>query len=322
MRKNISQCIDINSKYCPCLLAETNHCVFCSQLKGETTCDCNWSGICVLYEKHWQYNKQQESEETIKIRVEEQVEFMIKEQIGQNTVILELEVSHELAEGLKKIGSFIFVRSPKDPHYFNFPVNVMKVTGNRLQLGIETIGPKSMRILAEENNKLIVRGPYYNGVLGGPWIDNITSGNIILIAGGIGQAPGFPLATQLMNRNNQVKAILAPGKVGKIFIGEQLGEMGIQVYNVASLRKFGIPLLKEWFGSQPDLIVSAGPDEQHYGIITAMQQSGVNIPMVVTNNATMCCGEGICGSCLKKTQNNKNIRMCKQQIDFSTMIED
>lgn len=321
MDKNLSQCIDINSKYCPCLLAETNHCVFCSHLKGETTCNCNWSGSCILYEKHWQYNKQQ-VEEIIKTRLEEQVEFMITERIGQNTVILELEVSHELAESLKKIGSFIFLRCANDPHYFNFPVNVMKIIGNTLQVGIETIGPKSMRIVAEGNNKLIVRGPYYNGVLGGPWIDNITGGNIILIAGGIGQAPAFPLATQLMSRNNQVKAILAPGKVGKIFIDQQLGEMGIQVYNVASLRKFGMPLLREWFATQPDLIISAGPDQQHYGIIATMQDIGTNIPMVVTNNATMCCGEGICGSCLKKTRDNKNIRMCKQQIDFSTMMED
>ena len=242
MNKNLSQCSDINSKYCPCLLAETNHCIFCSHLKGETTCNCNWSGSCILYERHWQYNKQQ-VEETIKTRIEEQVEFTIKERIGQNTVILEFGVSHELAESVKKIGSFIFLRCVNDPHYFNFPVNVMKVVGNTLQVGIETIGPKSMRILVGGDNKLIIRGPYYNGVLGGPWIDNITDGNIILIAGGIGQAPALPLATQLMNRNNHVRAILAPGKVGKIFIGEQLGEMGIQVYNVASLRIFGMALL-------------------------------------------------------------------------------
>jgi len=321
MRKNISQCIDMNSKYCPCLLADTNQCVFCSHLKGEATCNCNWSGMCILYEKHWQYNKQQ-GEEPIKIRVEEEVEFKVQEQIGQNTFILEMEVSCELAGQLKKIGSFIFVRSPKDPQFFNFPVNIMKVAKNTLQIGMEAVGPKSLSILADNNNKLIVRGPYYSGVLGGPWIDNITDGNIILVAGGIGQAPAFPLAVQLMNTNNHVRAILAPGKVGKIFIDQQLAEMGVEVHSVSSLRQFGMPMLQEWVAMKPDLIVSAGPDEQHYGVIAAMQAGGANIPMVATNNATMCCGEGICGSCLRKTRDNKNIRMCKQQIDFSTLIED
>jgi len=322
MRKNISQCIDINSKYCPCLLADANHCIFCSHLKGEETCNCNWSGICILYEQHWQYKKQQQSEQPIKTRREEQVEFIIKQQIGQNTYILEFNVTSELAEELKKIGSFVFVRCPSDPDVFYFPINIMKVEGNTLQVGIESIGPKSIRILGPNNNKIVVRGPYYNGVLGGPWIDNITGRNIILVAGGIGQAPAFPLATKLLLNDNQVMVMLAPGKVGGIFIDKELGEMGAKVHSVPSLRQFGMPMLKEWFAIKPDLLVSAGPDEQHYGVIAAMQAAGVNIPMVATNNATMCCGEGICGSCLKKTSDNKNIRMCKQQIEFSKIIED
>jgi hypothetical protein len=98
--------------------------------------------------------------------------------------------------------------------------------------------------------------------------------------------------------------------------------MGALVHSVSSLRQFGMPMLREWFSLKPDLIVSAGPDEQHYGVIAAMQAAGVTVPMVATNNATMCCGEGICGSCLKKTRDNKSIRMCKQQTDFSSIIED
>lgn len=322
MGKNISQCIDINSKYCPCLLADTNHCIFCSHLKGEATCDCNWSGVCILYEQHWQYKGKQSNEESAQTRMEEQVEFSIKEQIGEHTVLLEFEVSTGLAEALKRIGSFVFLRCPNDPHFFNFPVNIMKVEGNTLQVGIETIGPKSLKILAENNRKILVRGPYYNGVLGGPWIDNMTDGNIILVAGGIGQAPGFPLAAKLLFNHNQVKVLLAPGKVGKVFIDKALREVGATIHTVPSLREFGMPMLREWFSLKPDLIVSAGPDQQHYGVIAAMREVGVNIPMVATNNATMCCGEGICGSCLKKTRDNKIIKMCKQQTDFSTIIED
>ena len=322
MSKNISQCIDINSNYCPCLLADTNHCIVCSHLKGEMTCDCNWSGICILYEQHWQYKIKEKNEEIIKTRMEEQVEFSIKEEIGQDTVLLEFEVSTKLAESLQKIGSFVFLRCPSDPYFFYFPVNIMKAQGNVLQVVIETIGPKSMKILADNNRKLLVRGPYYNGVLGSPWIDNMTDGNIILVAGGIGQGPAFPIAGKLMANNNQIKALLAPGKVKKVFIDKGLQEMGATVYMVSSLREFGMPILREWLMMQPDLIVSAGPDVQHYGIITAMQDVGVNIPMVATNNATMCCGEGICGSCLRKTRDHKTIRMCKQQTDFLNIIED
>lgn len=322
MPKNISQCIDINSKYCPCLLADTNHCVFCSHLKGETTCNCNWAGVCILYERHWQYKIKKLEEETIKTRMEEETDFRINEQIGERTVLLEFAVSSELAAAVKKIGSFVFLRQPKDPQFYNFPINIMKAEGNILQVVIEIIGPKTSKILEDNNRKLLVRGPYYNGVLGSPWIDNITDGNIILVAGGIGQAPAFPLAEKLLANGNKVSVLLAPGKVGKVFIAESLVKMGAAVHHVSSLRQFGMPMLREWFGSAPDLIVSAGPDEQHYGVMTAMQDAGVNIPMAATNNAAMCCGEGICGSCLKKTQGNKKIKMCKEQTDFSTIIED
>jgi dihydroorotate dehydrogenase electron transfer subunit len=321
MRKKIAECIDINSKYCPCLLAETNQCIVCSHLQGEETCNCNWTGVCILYEHHWQ-DKKQLSEYPITTRTEEQVDIIKKVQIGLNTYLLEFQVNLELAEELKRIGSFIFLRCPSDPHFFYFPVNITKVSGNTLQVIVETIGPKSSRIIADNNNSLLVRGPYYNGVLGQPWIDNITNSKIILIAGGIGQAPALPLATKLLNNNNQVIAILAPGKVGEVFIDKELTEMGAMVYTVSSLRQFGMPMLREWLAEKPDLVVSAGPDEQHYGVIAAMQSVAVNLPMVATNNATMCCGEGICGSCLKKTRNDKKIRLCKEQTDFSTIIED
>jgi len=318
---NISQCIDMNSKYCPCLLAAANNCIFCSHLKGEVICDCNWSGRCILYEQHWQYKKQ-DGDESQTLRTEEEVEFIIKERFGENTLILEWNVSPQLAAELTRIGSFVFLRQPSDPHYFYFPVNIMSIQGNTIQVAIETIGPKSKRIVEGNNNKLLIRGPYYNGVLGAPWIDNITDGNIILVAGGIGQAPGFPLVSKLMRSGNKVTALLAPGKVGQIFIAKPLEELGVTVHQVSSLRQFGMTMLREWLALTPDLIVSAGPDEQHYGVIAAMQGARVNIPMAATNNARMCCGEGICGSCLKKTRDHKMIRMCKQQTDFSSIIED
>lgn len=89
--KNITKCIDINSEYCPCLLSQTNHCVFCSHLSGETVCNCNWSGTCILYEKYW---KDREYAQPIApLRLEETVNFLIKEQLGKDTYLLKFELS-------------------------------------------------------------------------------------------------------------------------------------------------------------------------------------------------------------------------------------
>jgi len=318
-----TRCIDINSAYCPCLLAETNHCVFCSHLSGGTVCDCNWSGICILYEKHWKDKKDNwKNKGETPIRIEFETNFTIKEQISDNTYWLEFNVSDELAQQLKRTGSFVFLRRSVDPHFYHFPVGVMKVDGNIIHVVIETVGPKSARLIEGNNHQMLVRGPYYNGVLGQPWIDNITEGRILLVAGGIGQAPALPLVEKLVQTKNEVIALLAPGHVRRIFISDQLSDWGVQVHSVASMRQVGMPLLKELFKLKPDLVVSAGPDDQHYAIISAMHEAGVNIPMAATNNATMCCGEGICGSCHKETRGNKVARMCKVQTNFAELLQD
>lgn len=320
MRKLLSQCIDINSQYCPCLLADTNHCVFCSHLKGQSVCDCNWSGVCILYEKHWQSKKRTSGNGEIPIRIEVETQFNIINQFSPDVYMLEFEVTSNLAQQLTKTGSFVFLRRPQDPHFYHFPVGIMKVTGNSLQVVIETIGPKSTRIIADDNRQLLVRGPYYNGILGQPWIDNLTNGKVVLIAGGMGQPPALPIAAKLIKNTNEVIAILAPGAIGKTIIGEELCELGVQVHEVSAFRKDGIVMLEELCAKRPDLLVSAGPDDQHYAIINVLQSIDVNIPMAVTNNATMCCGEGICGSCQKETLDNKMICTCKVQTDFTQLV--
>ncbi|MGL5514454.1 MAG: hypothetical protein ACRDBM_14635, partial [Sporomusa sp.] len=146
-----------------------------------------------------------------------------------------------------------------------------------------------------------------------------------LIAGGMGQPPAMPIAHRLVENNNNIMAILAPGKIGTVFIAEDLLKLGIPVQQVASMRQFGMSVLSEILTDSeqcPELIVSAGPDEQHYGIIAAMQSAGVNLPMAATNNTTMCCGEGICGSCERLAKNNSRVRTCKVQTDFSQFIQE
>jgi NAD(P)H-flavin reductase len=146
------------------------------------------------------------------------------------------------------------------------------------------------------------------------------NGKILLIAGGMGQPPALPAAMKLSQNHNEVSAILAPGKVGKFFIAEELSNLGIELYQVASMRKNGMQLLTKLLKEKPDLIVSAGPDEQHYAIVNILQDMALDIPMAATNNSPMCCGEGICGSCIKETNDNKKIRTCKVQTDFTYLI--
>ncbi|MDR1701929.1 MAG: hypothetical protein LBR56_04070 [Sporomusaceae bacterium] len=320
------KCADLNSPYCPCLLSDTNHCFFCSHLQGKSVCGCNWSGVCAFYEKKWRPQTKIKQYDDLglaaPVRLEVETKFTVVNQICANTYEIEFGVSAQLAAALQRAGSFVFLRQLDDQQFYFFPVGVMAVTGNLLRVVIKTSGTKSTRLLAGGNQSLLVKGPYCNGVFGQPWVENMTEGKILLVAGGLGQAAALPLAARLTrpNTGNNVSALLAPGSSGKIFIKERLENMGVKVAEVASMRRWGLNMVKEIISDAaacPDLIVSAGPDEQHYAVIAAMQPQ--NIPLAATNNNTMCCGEGVCGSCERKTKSGQKIRTCKAQVDFKQL---
>lgn len=316
----VKKCIDINSEYCPCLLAETNNCTFCSKLQGEESCNCNWQGVCIFYEKHWQDKLPSVKRKAERITLE--TEVLSQEQIGDKTYQVKFNVAAALAEQLAEPGAFVFLRRLDDSLYCHFPVGIMKIDGNEVTVAIEAIGAKSSRFILNKEAKIVVKAPYYNGVLGKPWLDNLQDGNVVVIAGGIGQAPALPMIKKLLANNNTISLIAAPGKTGEIFIAEAIKKLPLHFQPVVSLRNDGFRALEELLQKPVDLLVSAGPDAQHSGIIRKMCEWNVNLPMVATNNATMCCGEGICGSCEKLTQGNKKVKMCKAQIDYLQIMQE
>jgi NAD(P)H-flavin reductase len=274
-----------------------------------------------MYEKHWK-EKMKNNKTGSSVRLAYESSVLSKTQVGAQTYLFEILTDQVLADKLNVIGSFVFLRRTNDIESFYFPVGVVKVIDNKISVIVEGIGAKSQRFLSNSDDDLIIKGPYFNGVLGKPWIDNIMDGKILLVAGGIGQAPALPIIKKLMENKNTITAIVAPGKVGNVFIGDLLEKNDVLLHTVTSLRKVGFPKLRELIMENNDVIVSAGPDGQHSAIIRLMNEIGVNIPMVATNNATMCCGEGICGSCHKLIQDNKIVKMCKVQTEYKTIMQD
>lgn len=321
MRSLTFRCADINSEYCPCLLAETNHCVFCSKLQGKPLCACDWPGVCVYYEKYWRDQEATRWAEAAGRRTEKAA-LLRKEQVGDRTYLLELAVSERMARQLAPLGSFVFLRCEGDVDCAHFPVGVMRAADEKVLVAVEAVGAKSSRLLLSGDAHVMLRGPYFNGVLGKPWIEQLVSGSAVVVAGGIGQAPALPIIAKLLAADNRVRVILAPGKVGEIFITELLDAAKAEIHIVPSLRRDGFTLLKQYLREEPDLLVSAGPDGQHTGVIRFMNALGKDLPMAATNNATMCCGEGLCGSCHKLTQDNRTVKLCKAQMDFQQLQQE
>ncbi|MBQ5636245.1 MAG: hypothetical protein IIV08_01675 [Selenomonadales bacterium] len=317
MRILKEHCIDVNSEYCPCILAEMNHCIMCSQLQGKGSCTCEWNGTCVLYEKHWNGERTRPQK-----RIEEVSSFSSVETVGDKTVVISFDVSEALAHMLNKVGSFVFLRRKDDDQFYHFPVGVMSVDHTSITVAIEAVGTKSKRLLEDTSAEIIVRGPYYNGMFGQPWLTTIRGESVLLVAGGIGQAPLLPVARELVQGENRITAILAGGKVGVIFVSEELREMGIDVIEVSSLRQEGMSLLRKKLKKGVDFIASCGSDNQHCGIISVLHEMKLDLPMAATNNAVMCCGEGICGSCHHKMKDGRVVKLCKVQADFRELEQD
>lgn len=317
MRKMAMRCIDVNSAYCPCILAEMNHCVLCSHLQGKENCSCEWSGTCILYEQFWQ-----KKSATSRARSEEVTRFASIEVIGDNTVMATIPLSQELSAQVDKAGSFVFIRRADDAMFYHFPVGVMEVEDGKITVAIEGIGVKSKRLLADTSVDIIVRGPYYNGIFGEPWLTSIHNERALLLAGGIGQAPAVAVAKRLVQNGNRVTAILAGGKVGQIFVDTRLRRMGAEVIVVPSMRKDGLTIMQKILKKGIDFVASCGNDNQHCGIIAILHELGIDLPMIATNNAVMCCGEGICGSCQHKTKDGQVVKLCKMQADFRQLEQD
>jgi hypothetical protein len=68
------------------------------------------------------------------------------------------------------------------------------------------------------------------------------------------------------------------------------------------------------------LIYSGGSDEQHLNILNYMDLYNNEAYLAVSNNNTICCGEGICGSCEVQIDGQK-VRSCKVQFDVKRAIE-
>ncbi|MDT8904063.1 hypothetical protein [Anaeroselena agilis] len=47
------ECEELAAERCPCTLAETAECTYCTHLRGETVCDCDWQGRCAFERYQW-----------------------------------------------------------------------------------------------------------------------------------------------------------------------------------------------------------------------------------------------------------------------------
>jgi len=318
-------CIDSGSKYCPCHLADSNECLICSQLSGECFCDClNWKGVCIY--QGWVANgsKPREGRKTYSCKIIDSIK------LEKNLLLIKFNLPEDLAFDLISPGSFIFLRTDEN-FYFDVPISIMDcdIKNNTASILIEIRGIKTKRLLnTEVSDKLVIRGPYWNGVFGLKNIKGTSNTNCLILSKGIGMAPMIPVIKALKANGNNLRILIDKSPYKTVYVDDLLCSMNLAYEEIPLIDSGALTakckaLIKDSIDKDGvKLIHCGGADILTFKVIRFLDEIGEkNVKLSCCNNSKMCCGEGVCGSCTARFAGHKVKRLCKVQADPRDIFE-
>lgn len=325
MNYEIINCIDAGTEYCPCHLAEAGECILCSQCQGKTFCDCiNWKGVCIYHEFLNNGSAAKSGRKTYVCSVDK------AENYNDNLISIKFTATHKLVLDLVYPGSYIFIRTD-DNFYFDVPISIMESDPDTdsISILVEVRGIKTKRLLdLNQNVPITIRGPYWNGVFGIKNINSMKNKNCLVLARGIGMAPMIPVLRKLKNENNKISLVLDKEPYNDIPIKDLIEKYEPNYEEMNLITKGELSndakemILRKIEEEDIKLIHCAGADILTYKILDFLDSTGNNeIKVSCCNNAKMCCGEGICGSCTARFAGHKVKRLCKIQADPRNIFE-
>ena len=303
---NTYKCIDAGSEYCPCSLAETMDCISCSQLQGKNTCDCCWNGVCILNEFYMNNKKVNSGRKTYSGYV------VLKKELDSNVYILKIKTEKELVKQLNRAGSYVFLRGVEKESYFNVPMSILDIEGEDcFYVVYKNKGSKTKSLAFSKD--LFIKGPYWNGIQGINYLKEVKNSNCFVIARGIGQSSIVLPIREMIRNKNKICLFLDSGNINveyaMDFLLEELHIMRGDLYEESDKIKDMIR------NKNMELVFSSGSDLVHNHINKLIKETKEDIYYMTSNNKQICCGEGICGSCIQRIQKGKKVRMCKSQMN-------
>lgn len=322
MNYEIVDCIDAGTEYCPCHLAESNECILCSQLSGKKFCDCiNWKGVCIYQEYCWNGGKAKKGRREYLCRI------LRKNFIDNKLIEFEILIPHFLMNKLNMPGSFIFIRHPDTNNFYDTPISIMEANmdENTINIVIDIRGVKTKKINElKEGENVLIKAPFWNGVQGLKNLNSSKDGVSVVILRGIGQAPAVPVMKKLYSNSNNIITIIDKGGLKDIFISKYIRKYNCTNYTCNILKDgeltndFKELLISILEHNNVNLIHISAQDIIIYQVLNYVKKP---IKFSCSNNAKMCCGEGVCGCCTVRFKGHKVKRMCKVQTDPRNLFE-
>ncbi|MBU5293195.1 sulfide/dihydroorotate dehydrogenase-like FAD/NAD-binding protein [Anaerosalibacter bizertensis] len=304
---NLFKCIDAGTKYCPCILAETKDCVSCSQLQGGEFCDCEWNGLCILNEYYMNNKKAKKNRRNYK------GVLVNKELIDDKLYLLKIETDKDLVQELNRSGSYVFIRGEGEESHFDVPMSILDTEENKyIRILYKLRGCKTKTL--NNSSEYIIRGPYWNGILGIKYLKEIKNSNCLVISKGMGQASVGLVIKEMFRNNNKVIFVLDKGDLDKVYIDNFINDKKIRIlkYDIENEKEKILKLIEE---KNIKLLFSAGSDLLHESIHEMLKYANKDIKLMTTNNSKLCCGEGICGSCTNRTKEGQRVKLCKGKVN-------
>ena len=293
-------CIDAGTENCPCYLAETGNCIYCSRLAGKDYCDCDWRGVCV-------FNEYRQNGEKIRAAREEfTAKIAARKQYTEDLYVLELDTGTGFAIKASRPGSFISVKKPGYSDWYSMPVSVIRcdTENGHIHIAIKEISAKSKAVL-EEPERLSVRGVFRNGIIG---LEEVTKakGSVAVISKGI----GFAAAAHFINSYPDCSIYIDTDKICQELVRDYMPQSFRGRIKYVNFNEQKQELAQELAGYDSAVIAASEYFTEYF-----REACGENIRLAFLNNYNICCGEGICGACCDSS-GNKMCKCCGIQSGF------
>lgn len=304
-------CIDCGTENCPCVLASSGDCLVCGKLQAKNLCDCCWNGVCV-------YNEFVQRGGTVnRPRDCFNAKIVLKEKYLSDLFVFGLEVEKGFALRAAAPGSFIFVQPDEASPFFSTPVSILKsdLENNTIYILIKAIAAKTKRICSAEDY-LSIRGVFRNGIIGiNPFMHFIKSGSddvkLLVITKGVGFAPAINLVHLCKNRPNvYLELIVDKDKICSAVINDYLDSSAVNSLSFISMANDrGMSALSEYISLSGCNAVAVLASDYYQERIRSLLKP--DIMFMHSNNAALCCGEGVCGACCFTDSTGKCHKRCK-----------
>lgn len=304
------KCVDLGSERCPCNLMESGQCYTCNLIKaGKCSCGSSWQGVCP-YNEYLQCGKKTKKNAIARI-------FKVCRIKSYSPTLTVITIETPIAFALKcmELGAFLMLNWK---NWF-VPISVLQVELDyenqvgHIDLAVNATGPKTIGLLKSSivGQDLMVKGPFYSGVLGkNNFANNAES---LIIAKGIAVMPLINIKDKL--NASTVYFGLDTSKLPQEFLDKYLKDVEFEKIDVENDAFEISENIKEKYGYYmgannvtPNIFFMLSP----YYVGRLLRLTAFNDKRVIRpNHSNMCCGEGVCGSCSHTDEKGVTVKKCK-----------